>query len=77
MSEQKWYTIVGVGNEGVEMLHSSTDELEASSKSEMIELRARLNGHRHIKVYSWLNPYQVTFNNVSEIDYQNQAKQIF
>jgi len=57
----EWYTIMGVGINGVEMLHSGMNFAEASERTEIMSLRARFNSHRAIQVFTWKDEEEVTY----------------
>jgi hypothetical protein len=56
-----WYNIAGFGNEGCEILLSSKDDKYVSIRIRAIELRARINSHRNIRVYKWASDKEVTW----------------
>jgi len=73
----KWYTAIGVGTNGAEMLHSGTDMHEASSVLRRIEVRAMANGHREIEVYSWSGDEEVTYENLDIEEVKKYAKRVY
>lgn len=76
-----WYNLAGIGDEGVEMLLSTTDSQEAAASVMAMELRARMNSHRRIRVYSWTSDNEVLYEDMDDNDYMDMivdgAKRIY
>ena len=61
-----WFSIMGIGTEGVEMLHSGQDGKEAAERLELMLLRARFNAHRRIQVFTWADCNEVTLEKLDK-----------
>ncbi len=70
---QNWYTIAGIGTEGVEMLTSSTEMDKIKTDYTGMKLSARINAHRHIKFYAWIEDYEVTFKRMDDTEYKEHV----
>jgi hypothetical protein len=64
-SEGDWLNIAGIGIEGCEMLVSTQNRAHAMERAGVMELRARMNGHRNISVYSWSSEDEVTLEDLA------------
>ena len=65
----QWWTIAGIGTEGAEMLISSTDRRKIEARLFPMQMRARVNAHRDIKLYFWEARQQVTYDMLDDPDY--------
>ena len=64
-----WFTLVGIGTEGPEILVSTKDKEEVDKLLPKIELRTRFNAHRNIKLYAYLSPEEVTWEKLKDKKY--------
>lgn len=69
MKAEEWFTVVGIGIEGVEMLISTQDQKEAATHRVYANLRARFNSHRRIKVYCYSSDEEVTLKHFKNKKY--------
>jgi hypothetical protein len=75
-----WFCIMGIGTEGIEMLYSGQDHKKASSKLDMMLLRASFNSHRRIQVFTWTDCEEITLDNIDKqktTQIMKYAKQVY
>lgn len=67
--QDTYFTTIGIGIDGVEMLSCTTDEEEARRKARLMDWRARFNSHRNIKLYNYASPDRVTWETLKDKKY--------
>lgn len=58
-SSNPWYTVAGIGIDGVEMLISSPNKARVLKKIPGFVLRAGINRHDNVRVYAWADSGKV------------------
>jgi len=59
-----WFSIIGIGSQGPEMLFSSQDKEAAEVRYPMLELRARFNSPRRIKLFCFVSRAEITWEDL-------------
>jgi len=73
--EEKWFNICAISDLGVETLVSTQDRQKAFERINPMEIRARMNNHRNMRVYVWEEAFEITYSFLEKNEkYLNEVK---
>lgn len=74
MEKDNWYCLIGIGTDGVEALCSTTDIGKFREAVDRLQLRARINSQRNIRVLGWRQTQKSKMKDFENTEYLELIK---